>query len=200
MGDLAGGAAAILPTVEHRFYPAVMTGPDPDRLRYAQITGAAARHAQAWLTAEQETAAVAELAQAARGSPRTRLTRAPEPTGSGPAVPTVGQPGDVVAVTAVPGECSGVCFGQRCWASAVSSWPAGQGGEEPKGNGVRDLIGYGRAIGGRPPFRSRPQGTTAARGQQCWPLTRRRASEHPARRIRLCRERSHPSRNASSSC
>jgi hypothetical protein len=67
MGDLAGGAAAILPTVEHRFYPAGMTSPDPDRLRCAQIAGAAARHAQAWLTAEQEAAAVAELAQAAAG-------------------------------------------------------------------------------------------------------------------------------------
>ncbi len=67
MSDLAGGAAAILPAVEHRFYPAGMTSPDPDRLRYAQIAGAAARHAQAWLTAEQEAAAVAELAQAAAG-------------------------------------------------------------------------------------------------------------------------------------
>ena len=44
-----------------------MTSPDPDRLRYAQIAGAAARHAQAWLTAEQEAAAVTELAQAAAG-------------------------------------------------------------------------------------------------------------------------------------
>ena len=44
-----------------------MTSPDPDRLRYAQIAGAAARHAQAWLTAEQEAAAVAELRQAAGG-------------------------------------------------------------------------------------------------------------------------------------
>ena len=44
-----------------------MTSQDPDRLRYAQIAGAAARHAQAWLTAEQEAAAVAELAQAAAG-------------------------------------------------------------------------------------------------------------------------------------
>ena len=44
-----------------------MTGPDPDRLRYAQIAGAAARHAQAWLTAEQEAAAVAELTEAAAG-------------------------------------------------------------------------------------------------------------------------------------
>lgn len=52
-----------------------MTSPDPDRLRYAQIAGAAARHAQTWLTAEQEAAAaaeqeaaaVAELAQAAAG-------------------------------------------------------------------------------------------------------------------------------------
>ena len=44
-----------------------MTGPDPDRLRYAQIAGAAARHAQAWLTAEQEAAAVAELKHAAAG-------------------------------------------------------------------------------------------------------------------------------------
>jgi len=44
-----------------------MTGQDPDRLRYAQIAGAAARHAQAWLTAEQEAAAVAELTEAAAG-------------------------------------------------------------------------------------------------------------------------------------
>ena len=44
-----------------------MTGPDPVRLQYAQIAGAAARHAQAWLTAEQEAAAVAELKQAAAG-------------------------------------------------------------------------------------------------------------------------------------
>ena len=44
-----------------------MTSLDPDRLRYAHIAGAAARHAQAWLTAEQEAAAVAELAQAAAG-------------------------------------------------------------------------------------------------------------------------------------
>ena len=58
--------AALLP-IEHRFYPAGMTSLDPDRLRYAHIAGAAARHAQAWLTAEQETAAVAELAQAAAG-------------------------------------------------------------------------------------------------------------------------------------
>jgi hypothetical protein len=44
-----------------------MTGPDPDRLRYAQIAGAAARHAQAWLTAEEEAAAIAELTQTAAG-------------------------------------------------------------------------------------------------------------------------------------
>jgi hypothetical protein len=67
MGDLAGGGTATLPKVEHRFYPAGMTSPDPDRLRYAQIAGAAARHTQAWLNAEQRAAAVAELAQAAAG-------------------------------------------------------------------------------------------------------------------------------------
>jgi hypothetical protein len=45
-----------------------MTGPDPDRLRYAQIAGAAARHAHGWrLTAAEEAAAIAELAQAAAG-------------------------------------------------------------------------------------------------------------------------------------
>jgi hypothetical protein len=42
-----------------------MTSPDPDRLRYAQIAGAAARHAQTWLTAEQEAAAAAEQEAAA---------------------------------------------------------------------------------------------------------------------------------------
>jgi hypothetical protein len=67
MGDLAGGGMATLLPIEHRFYPAWMTSLDPDRLRYAHIAGAAARHAQAWLTAEQEAAAVAELAQAAAG-------------------------------------------------------------------------------------------------------------------------------------
>jgi len=44
-----------------------MTGPDLDRLQYAQIAGAAARHARAWLTADEEAMAVAELKQAAAG-------------------------------------------------------------------------------------------------------------------------------------
>ena len=53
--------------IERKFYSAWMTGPDPDRLRYAQIAGTAARHAQVWLTADEEAAAVAELKQAAAG-------------------------------------------------------------------------------------------------------------------------------------
>ena len=45
-----------------------MTSPDPDRLRYAQIAGAVARHALGWrLTAGEEAVAVAELAEAAAG-------------------------------------------------------------------------------------------------------------------------------------
>jgi len=45
-----------------------MSSPDPDRLRYAQIAGAAARHAQGWrLTAEEEAAAITELVEAAAG-------------------------------------------------------------------------------------------------------------------------------------
>jgi hypothetical protein len=45
-----------------------MTSPDPDRLRYAQIAGAVARHALGWrLTADEEAVAVAELTQAAAG-------------------------------------------------------------------------------------------------------------------------------------
>src|SRR5579859_1770508 len=45
-----------------------MSSPDPDRLRYARIAGAAARHAQGWrLTAAEEAAAVAELTEAAAG-------------------------------------------------------------------------------------------------------------------------------------
>jgi len=45
-----------------------MTSPDPDRLRYAQIAGAAARHAQGWrLTADEEARAIAELTEAAGG-------------------------------------------------------------------------------------------------------------------------------------
>ena len=67
MGDLAGGGMATLPPIEHRFYPAEMTSLDPDRIRYAHIAGAAARYAQAWLTAGQEATAVAELARAAAG-------------------------------------------------------------------------------------------------------------------------------------
>jgi hypothetical protein len=45
-----------------------MTSPDPDRLRYAQIAGAVARHALGWrLSSDEETVAVAELAEAAAG-------------------------------------------------------------------------------------------------------------------------------------
>src|SRR6516164_9343173 len=45
-----------------------MASPDPDRLRYAQIAGAIARHALGWrLTADEEAAAVAELTEAAAG-------------------------------------------------------------------------------------------------------------------------------------
>jgi hypothetical protein len=45
-----------------------MTSPDPDRLLYAQIAGAVARHALGWrLTAAEESVAVAELAEAAAG-------------------------------------------------------------------------------------------------------------------------------------
>src|SRR5579859_962252 len=57
-----------LPFFELLFYAACMTRPDPDRLRYAQIAGAAARHALGWrLTAGEEAAAVTELAEAAAG-------------------------------------------------------------------------------------------------------------------------------------
>jgi hypothetical protein len=45
-----------------------MTSPDPDRLRYAQIAGAVARHALGWrLTSGEEAVAVAELTEAAAG-------------------------------------------------------------------------------------------------------------------------------------
>lgn len=45
-----------------------MASPDPDRLRYAQIAGAVARHALGWrLSAEEEAVAVAELTEAAAG-------------------------------------------------------------------------------------------------------------------------------------
>jgi hypothetical protein len=55
-------------TAERTFYSLGMTGPDSDRLRYAQIAGTAARHALGWrLTAEEEAAAVAELAESAAG-------------------------------------------------------------------------------------------------------------------------------------
>ena len=45
-----------------------MSSPDLDRLRYARIAGAAARHAQGWrLTADEEARAIAELTEAAGG-------------------------------------------------------------------------------------------------------------------------------------
>ena len=45
-----------------------MNSPHPDRLRYAQIAGAAARHAQGWrLTADEDASAIAELTEAAAG-------------------------------------------------------------------------------------------------------------------------------------
>jgi hypothetical protein len=50
------------------FYSPCMASYDPDRVRYAQVAGAAARYAQGWrLTAEEESAAIAELTQAAAG-------------------------------------------------------------------------------------------------------------------------------------
>ena len=46
----------------------MMAGSGPDRLRYLEIAGTAARHAQGWrLTAEEEAAAIAEIRQAAAG-------------------------------------------------------------------------------------------------------------------------------------
>src|SRR5260370_23077613 len=57
-----------LPYFEHLFYHPCMISPDPDRLRYAQIAGAVARHALGWrLTADEEAVAVAELAEAPAG-------------------------------------------------------------------------------------------------------------------------------------
>ena len=57
-----------MPFLEHSFYSIDMTSPDPDRLRYAQIAGAVARHALGWrLTADEEAVAVAELSEAAAG-------------------------------------------------------------------------------------------------------------------------------------
>jgi len=45
-----------------------MTGPDPDRIRYAKIAGAAARYVQGpQSTAEADAAAIAVLAHAAAG-------------------------------------------------------------------------------------------------------------------------------------
>jgi hypothetical protein len=54
-----------------------MAGPDPDHVRYAQIAEAAARYVQgAVSTAEEEAAAIAELAQAAAGRPDLLAERA----------------------------------------------------------------------------------------------------------------------------
>jgi hypothetical protein len=46
----------------------MMTSSGSDRLRYLEIAGAAARHAQGWrLTAEEQAGAVAEIRRAAAG-------------------------------------------------------------------------------------------------------------------------------------
>jgi len=46
----------------------MMTGSSSDRLRYLEIAGAAAHHAQGWqLTAKEEARAVAEIRRAAAG-------------------------------------------------------------------------------------------------------------------------------------
>ena len=61
-----------------------MTSPDPDRLRYAQIAGAVARHALGWrLTADEEAVAVAELTEAAAGRPDLLAERAGTALGFG---------------------------------------------------------------------------------------------------------------------
>lgn len=57
-----------LPYVELQFYFIAMKSSDPDRIRYAQIAAAAARHLQSWpCTADEQAAAVIELTQAAAG-------------------------------------------------------------------------------------------------------------------------------------
>ncbi len=54
--------------VESVFYSLHMTSYGPDRIRYAQVAGAAARYARDWrLAADEEVAAIAELTQAAAG-------------------------------------------------------------------------------------------------------------------------------------
>ena len=48
-----------------------MTSPDPDRLRYAQIAGAVARHALGWrLTADEEARAITEAIRRSNGNKR----------------------------------------------------------------------------------------------------------------------------------
>jgi hypothetical protein len=62
------GGARPLAAIEHKFYYIAMASLDTDHIRYAQIAAAAARYVQGWrFTAEEEAAAIAELAQAAGG-------------------------------------------------------------------------------------------------------------------------------------
>ena len=69
-----------------------MTSPDPDRLRYAQIAGAVARHALGWrLTADEEAVAVAELAEAAAGRADLLAERAGTALGFGEGRPDAGR-------------------------------------------------------------------------------------------------------------
>ena len=79
-----------LPLFEYIFYYTQMSSPDPDRLRYAQIAGAAARHAQGWrLTADEETAAITELTEAAGGRADLLAERAGTAIGFGEGRPDV---------------------------------------------------------------------------------------------------------------
>src|SRR5262249_57137799 len=66
-GAGASPRAAPLPRLDGKLDTGRMRGRGPARPGSAAAAGPAARHAQAWLTAEQEAAAVAELRQAAAG-------------------------------------------------------------------------------------------------------------------------------------
>jgi len=82
----------VLPIFERVFYHLPMNSPDPDRLRYAQIAGAAAKHAQGWrLTADEEAAAITELAEAAAGRADLLAERAGTALGFGEDRPDAGR-------------------------------------------------------------------------------------------------------------
>jgi len=105
-----------------------MNSPDPDRLRYAQIAGAAARHAQGWrLTADEEARAIAELTEAAAGRADLLAERAGTALGFGEGRPDAARYQQIAELCIAAGADQALIERWinvgREWAAAVAAIP-----------------------------------------------------------------------------